>query len=404
MKYLDERIEITFTGNTVSSLAEGLYNWKLDECDIYGGSTTTIFVGNYYHVGGSTKDSFDITDIVRSRKTNIEVEKVETYSDAELLGHTYSVPSHTVMSYYLSVKNSSGSTLFGRWTTVEMVYRYPNVKRGITDGSNIFNLVDEIEIDDNPDYYQEVAVPLQGNKNSSSLLTNNGMYLIPHYPLKETDKYHIAQTVILGNEVTSLGVNFRQSRGLDDEFGIAIPQECYCLTFAVKPSEMFDWDYYQPDMTKDLSLYISYWKDVEDDDPIQYWKPIGIMDACPKRYYLMWEDRLGGFQSQAFNDSIQYSEDFQNTETINYKDERKKSFISLQPKWKLSSGWINENAYCIYESIFTSPTLRLYDSHEDVLYNVITSGNFVEKTYRNEKRLLNLTLDLEAISKQQIIY
>ena len=39
---------------------------------------------------------------------------------------------------------------------------------------DFFVNVDEIEIDDNPDYYQEVAVPLQGNKNSSSLLTNNG--------------------------------------------------------------------------------------------------------------------------------------------------------------------------------------------------------------------------------------
>lgn len=401
MKYLDERIEVTFTGSTVSNLAEGIYNWKLDECDIYGGSTTTIFYGQYYHIAGSTKDTFDITDILRSRKRSMDFEDVENQPDVESLGNTYSAPSHTVMEFYLRVQNNSGNTIFGRWTTVAMVYRYPNVKQGITTGDNIFNLVDEIELDENPDYRYEVAVPLQGNTNTNDF---NSMVLIPHYPLKQTDKFHIAQTVIIGSEVTSLGVNFRQSSSVDDEFGVKVPTECFCFTFAVKPSEMFDWDYYQPDMTKDMKLFISYQKPDEYDDYQQYWKEFAIMDACPKRYYLMWEDRLGGIQSQAFSNNITYSESYQNTETINYRDERKKSVVSIQPKWKLVSGWINEDSYCLYESIFTSPTLRLYDSQEDVLYNVIVNGSYTEKTYKNEKKMLNISLDLEATNKQNIIY
>ena len=401
MKYLDERIEVTFTGSTVSNLAEGIYNWKLDECDIYGGSTTTIFYGQYYHIAGSTKDTFDITDILRSRKRSMDFEDVENQPDVESLGNTYSAPSHTVMEFYISVKNNSGNTIFGRWITVAMVYRYPNVKQGITTGDNIFNLVDEIELDENPDYRYEVAVPLQGNSNTNSF---DSMVLIPHYPLKQTDKFHIAQTVIIGSEVTSLGVNFRQSRSIDDEFGVKVPTECFCFTFAVKPSEMFDWGYYQPDMTKDMRLFISYQKPDEYDDYQQYWKEFAIMDACPKRYYLMWEDRLGGIQSQAFSNNITYSESYQNTETINYRDERKKSVVSLQPKWKLVSGWINEDSYCLYESIFTSPTLRLYDSQEDVLYNVIVNSSYTEKTYKNEKKMLNISLDLEASSKQNIMY
>ena len=401
MKYLDERIEITFTGSAVSSLTAGVYAWTLDECDIYGGSTTTIFRGNYYHVGGSTRDTFDITDILRSRKRNMDFENVEKEPDVESLGNAYSAPSHTVMEFYLRVQNNSGNTIFGRWTTVAMVYRYPNVKQGITTGDNIFNLVDEIELDVNPDYRYEVAVPLQGNSNTNSL---DSMVLIPHYPLKQTDKFHIAQTVIIGADVTSLGVNFRQSRFVDDEFGVKVPTECFCFTFVVKPSEMFDWDYYQPDMTKDMKLFVSYYKPDEYDDYQQYWKEFAIMDACPKRYYIMWEDRLGGIQSQAFNEHAQYSEDFQNTETVNYKDERKKSVISVQPKWKLASGWIKENAYCIYESIFTSPYVKLYDCQEDTLYNVIVTGNYVEKKYKNEKRMVNISLDLEASSKQNIVY
>ena len=401
MIYLDERIQITFTGT--GTMPEGLYNWRLDECDIYGGTTRLIFVGSCYHISGATTETFDLTDIIRSRKSSMDVEKIEIDPNAESLGDTYSAPSHSVMSYYLRLYNSQGVVLFNRCVTVAMVYRYPNVKQGITTGDNIFNLVDDVE-SGGTEYVQEVAVLLQGNKNDSTTLVSNGMYLIPHYPLKETDKFHIAQTVVIGSEVSSLSVNFRQSRTVEGDYGVKIPSECYCFTFATKPSEMFDWVYYNPDLTKDMGLYVSYWKEVEDDDPVQYWKPFAIMDGCPKRYYLMWEDRFGGFQSQAFNDNTQYSEDFKTTETINYKDERKKSFISIQPKWKLTSGWISENVYCIYESILTSPTLRLYDSYEDVLYNVIVDTNYTEKTYRSEKKLLNLSLDLEAISKQEILY
>lgn len=403
MIYLDERIEVTFTGNSVSSLTEGMYYWELSESDIYGGTTTTIFRGNYFHKAGSTKDTFDITDIVRSRKRTMDIEKVADNPEAERSGNVYSAPSHTVMSYYLRVKDSGGNILFSKWITVAMVYRYPNVRRGITDGSNIFNLVDRIEEDDDPNYWYEIAIPLQGNKNTQSF-TSNGMYLIPHYPLKQTDQFHIAQTVILGDAVTSFSVNLRQTTIIDNEFSVKVPEDCFCFTFAVKPSEMFDWGSYHPDMTKNMSLYLSYRMVVGNNSSVECHKPICVLDACPKRYYLMWEDRLGGMQSQAFNNTIQYSEDYDNIESVNYANDRRKITIGVQPKWKLSSGWIPEDVYGIYESIFTSPYVKLYDSQEDVLYSVIPVGNFTEKNYKNEKKLLNLTIDLEHSNKQNILY
>ena len=402
MIYLDDRIEVTFTGNSVSSLTEGMYYWELSECDIYGGSTTTIFRGNYFHKAGSTKDTFDITDIVRSRKRTMDIEKVADNPEAERSGNVYSAPSHTVMSYYLCVKDSGGNILFSKWITVAMVYRYPNVRRGITDGSNIFNLVDRIEEDDDPNYWYEIAIPLQGNKNTQTS-TSDGMYLIPHYPLKQTDQFHIAQTVILGDAVTSFSVNLKQS-GSSISFGVKVPTDCFCFTFAVKPSEMFDWNTYHPNMTKDMSLYLLYQKQDGNNGSVQCRKPICVLDACHKRYYLMWEDRLGGMQSQAFNNTIQYSEDYDNIESVNYANDRRKITIGVQPKWKLSSGWIPEDVYCIYESIFTSPYVKLYDSQEDVLYSVIPVGNFTEKNYKNEKKLLNLTIDLERSDKQNILY
>lgn len=393
MKYLDERIEVTFTGSTVSNLAEGIYNWKLDECDIYGGSTTTVFYGQYYHIAGSTKDNFDITDIVRSRKRSMDVEKIESNPEAEAVDGNYSAPSHTVMSYYLAVKNSTGGTIFGKWLTVEMVYRYPNVKRHITDGSDVFILVDMIEEEDDYRYYEQLVPTLQGYQYSRDFIQ-----LVPHYPLVETSNYHFAQTFVLGNDISSFDINYVQAGRVDADVEVPIPDDCYCLTFAAKPSNMIDWDFIDA-AGGNTNLYLKWTKD----GAVQK-RLIGVMDVCPKRYYLMWEDRFGGYQSQAFSNNITYSESYQNTETINYRDERKKSVVSIQPKWKLVSGWINEDSYCLYESIFTSPTLRLYDSQQDVLYNVIVNGSYTEKTYKNEKKMLNISLDLEATNKQNIIY
>lgn len=393
MKYLDERIEVTFTGSTVSNLAEGIYNWKLDECDIYGGSTTTIFYGQYYHIAGSTKDTFDITDIVRSRKRSMDVEKIESNPEAKAVDGNYSAPSHTVMSYYLAVKNSTGGTIFGKWLAVEMVYRYPNVKRHITDGSDVFILVDMIEEEDDYHYYEQLVPTLQGYQYSRDFIQ-----LVPHYPLVETSNYHFAQTFVLGNDISSFDINYVQAGRVDTDVEVPIPDDCYCLTFTAKPSNMIDWDFIDA-AGGNTNLYLKWTKD----GAVQK-RLIGVMDVCPKRYYLMWEDRFGGYQSQAFSNNITYSESYQNTETINYRDERKKSVVSVQPKWKLVSGWINENSYCLYESIFTSPTLRLYDSQEDVLYNVIVNGSYTEKTYKNEKKMLNISLDLEATNKQNIIY
>ena len=153
---------------------------------------------------------------------------------------------------------------------------------------------------------------------------------------------------------------------------------------------------------KNMDSYISLNKTYNEEEGT--YATIGYLDGCPKRYYLMWQDRFGGYQSQAFNNTAVYSETYSVTETQNYKNERKKSFIQVQPKWKLTSGWISEELYPYYESIMVSPIVLLYDTQEDVSYPVIVNGNYTEKTYKKEKKMLNLSLDLEAISKQNIMY
>lgn len=129
-----------------------------------------------------------------------------------------------------------------------------------------------------------------------------------------------------------------------------------------------------------------------------------IFDVCPKRYYLFWQDRYGSFQCQAFNDYINYSEEYTNIEVQDYQNRRRKANIQIQSKWKLNSGWITEEQYPYYESIYTSQILILFDVERNTRYSVLVNGNYEEKTYRNQKKMININLELEENKKQNIIY
>ena len=129
-----------------------------------------------------------------------------------------------------------------------------------------------------------------------------------------------------------------------------------------------------------------------------------IFDMCPKRFYLFWQDRFGSFQCQAFNDIADYSESFDRSEVQDYQNRRRNANIQVQSKWKINSGWIPEDLYPYYESIYTSPFLILYDSERDMRHTVMVSGDYEEKTYKNQKRLINMNLELTENKKQNIIY
>jgi len=59
----------------------------------------------------------------------------------------------------------------------------------------------------------------------------------------------------------------------------------------------------------------------------------------------------------------------------------------------------------MYESIFISPYLLLYDTETDRSWNVIlTDSEYKEKTFNTEKTLFNLEINVEANTKQNYIF
>ena len=135
-----------------------------------------------------------------------------------------------------------------------------------------------------------------------------------------------------------------------------------------------------------------------------YQTKVAVFDVCPKRYYLFWQDRYGSFQCQPFNDYANYSETFTKTEVQDYQNRRRNANIQVECKWKLNSGWIKEELYPYYESIYTSQLLILFDVEQNERFTVMVSGNYDEKTYRNQKKMINMNLELTENKKQNIIY
>lgn len=140
-------------------------------------------------------------------------------------------------------------------------------------------------------------------------------------------------------------------------------------------------------------------------DKINFSSPF-FATTCPKGYFLQWRDRWGSLQCQPFNKVNEYSEDIEASEITNYYGKRTIYKTENQPTFKINSGWIDTDVYPVYESIFVSPTLKLYDADTDTSYDVIlTDRSYTEKTFENQQhQMFNLTLNLELSSKQTILY
>lgn len=235
--------------------------------------------------------------------------------------------------------------------------------------------------------------------------------LLPHVPNKPTKKFGIGLQVYT-NYYSHPDRKYALRIAYGNEYNLG-PADCLNgsnQTFVTLS------DLYQAGISAqgdDTSLFLKYqgtsrdeFGDFEEDKYIGEC-PIAIMDGCwiNKRYYLAWMDRYGDYMSQPFEGKYEYSEDFEKSEMKDYKLKRRIIHNELQPKWKLNSTWINEEFYPFYEAIFTSPYLLLYDTKTDRAWNVILSDNsYLEKTFKNQKKLFNLEINVEANTRQNFIF
>ena len=396
MNYLNNRITQQIDLGTTQ--AKGMYKYEIQVYDLY--DWITIFVGNYYN-DGRRYYKFDITDICRNRKTTLHKSGSSDFNE----------DVNIVEQYRIVVTKATGQTVSGTPFFVAYIYTYPNLQYGYDPGLSADNVF--FDINTNTNYY--VSVLLQGsNLYRTTASTSPSIYLIPQYPnvdnsqdLPNYNTMTFGLTLESGSSIENVTI-FSVERGKDysnqnnwlGQYNMRMNINAYTHTFFSSFGKFIDGDD-QGIPNYDIDVYIT-WKNASN---VSQYRKVAEIKSCKERYYLLWQDRYGSYQSQPFKGKMEYSEDITNEEILSYVGRRRKTNVIIQPKWTLNSGWLKEQLFPFYESIYVSPILKLYDTKTGHQYDVILKDTpYVEKKYHNDKKLLSIELNLEATETQNIIY
>jgi hypothetical protein len=291
MNYLNNRITQQIDLGTEQ--AKGMYKYEIQVYDLYESSWVTVFVGNYYN-SGVRYYTFDITDICRSRKSTLHKDGSTGYDTDVNIVERYRIRVTT---------DNDGQTTTGTPIDVAHIYTYPNIQYGydpgIGPGSVFFDVTTTTK------YY--VSVLLQGsNMFRSPDPVRPNMYLVPQYPnvddaqsLHFNDTMTFGLTIETGRSIQNVTI-YAIERGMDytnedDWLGSydmnRVNMDSYTHTFFDSFGQFIGDDdeipYY------DIDVYIT-WKDGSDNS--QYRK-VAEITPCKERYYLLWQDRYGSYQS-----------------------------------------------------------------------------------------------------------
>lgn len=134
--------------------------------------------------------------------------------------------------------------------------------------------------------------------------------------------------------------------------------------------------------------------------------PLAQVDMCPSDFYLLWYDRYGGMQCQPFDGTSTFQESLKETRTQNNILTKRVASKEIIPTWKISSKWLSEVEYKIYESIFVSPYICLFDVKNKKVHGVmVIDKQYTEKTYKNNgNKPINIQITLEKARNQRILY
>lgn len=400
MRYLNENnITVSVTYPNSTALPKGLHQYRIREWSEYDQSrydTRIVFAGNFYSDGIERYHTFNITDIVRN--------DVEVF--ARNTNYSGSNNVRLVTVYFVEVYTGSTWVKSSGEATVAHIYGYPNDRpqnqQYMNPNSVFFDLSTPLR--------GHVTVALQGfNRYNSN--PNNKCALIPRYPLYDDEQsmfysvFPFGITVEHGRAVPELELRAIDTGDGDVESPLNtslldnLGRDYLTSTYMSTIGEMVGMN---TRYTDDIELWLV---STSPDTPsnMRYSK-VALFERCYSRYYLFWQDRFGSFQSQPFSEFTDYSEDIKVDELQNYMNTRRRGNVTIQPKWKITTGWIKESLYPFYESLYISPILKLIDTKYDKVYDVIFKGNYVEKNHRNQKKLINLTIDLEQTNTQNILY
>lgn len=130
--------------------------------------------------------------------------------------------------------------------------------------------------------------------------------------------------------------------------------------------------------------------------------PVALIDQCPSDYYVLWQDRTGAYQCQPFSKKTTYSENITTSYLTNEIDEERPYNKQIQSSWTLNTDWLTPDGHKAHESILTSPKIHLFDTKNDLMWEVNCTDS--SWTDHDSKKLSNLTITLQSNKSQNILY
>ena len=310
----------------------------------WSGDAEPFFDGYCYLLKGQTYKEFDITDIIKSHNIS------EFTDDYSMLYTTYSI---VLMVDGVNYTNQE---------TIANIYRYPNRK-----------------LDMETDFANYDGCPMLQGYNGRELK------LTPHYPILKGSTFKF-DLVYFNRTLTEKSIII-----YNNQYPVDYSPENSVLSKSMTIGNLIGDRLDPTDIKFDTGFRVI---------------TIAVLDDPHSRYYLKWRDRYGSFQCQPFCKTTTYSESFDKKQLLTYDLHKKIYSVDVTPTWKINSGWINQELYPYFESIFISNYVELYDTKEDISYVVIVKdSDYTEKTVRNQGRsLFNLELTLELNKNQSILY
>lgn len=213
--------------------------------------------------------------------------------------------------------------------------------------------------------------------------------LVPKYPLLSTEKLSLTQIFQVGQDQVRFIPLLKEDKLEDAEIILNNKADFGDFYFNITLSDFMQ-------LTSDAdSINIDGANN----------KKMFEFDKCPADFYVQWIDRFGGVQCQPFAGKETSKIQYDRTNVSNQYNEKRPFLFKHQSIFELNTSFINENLYPLYESLFVSPFIKLYDTKNDKSYFInITDKDFTEKTWKNQHKLFNLSIKAEEIIEKEIRY
>lgn len=131
--------------------------------------------------------------------------------------------------------------------------------------------------------------------------------------------------------------------------------------------------------------------------------PIAVIDLCPSDFYIEWNDRMGGVQSQRFTRYSTRNDNYNRNTMLDANDKTVVWSTEMSTRWTMRSEWVRKEDLPIFESMLVSDDIHLFVTATGQYHKVIPRSSSFDEQW-NKRGLIRFEVELELDNKQFILY